>query len=138
MRGLAFKIVTQASASLIWLINFVNTVSLRVVGSIGYFLMNLIDKQRVEMYTKLIEGMEEPGRTELESQAMELRLLASANQVRDHAKETEDWTDRHTEALNAIGDALIQEAGWEEDSVHQYLKGLVESIDGLEYGTEEF
>ena len=138
MRGLAFKIVTQTSASLIWLITFVNTVSLKVVGSIGYFLMNLIDKQRVEMYTKLIEGMEEPGRTELESQAMELRLLASANQVRDHAKETDDWTDRHTEALNAIGDALIQEAGGEEDSVHQYLKGLVESIDGLEYGTEEF
>ena len=138
MRGLAFKIVTQTSASLIWLITFVNTVSLKVVGSVGYFLMNLIDKQRVEMYTKLLEGMEEPGRTELESQAMELRLLSSANQVRDHAKETDDWTERHTEALNAIGDALIQEAGWEEDSVHQYLKGLVESIDGLEYGTEEF
>ena len=136
MRGLAFKIVTQTSASLIWLITFVNTVSLKVVGNIGYFLMNLIDKQRVDMYTKLLEGADQPGMTELESQAMELRLLASASQVRDHAKETEDWTDRHTEALNAIGDALISEAGWEEDSVHQYLKGLVESIDGLEYGTE--
>ena len=64
-------------------------------------------------------------------------LLASANQVRDHARETGDWTDRHTEALNAIGDALMMEAGWEEDSVHQYLKGLVESIEGLEYGTED-
>ena len=138
MRGLAFKIVTQASAWLIWLITFVNTVSLKVVGNIGYFLMNLIDKKRVEMYSQLLEGFEQPGMSELESQAMELRLLASANQVRDHAKETEDWTDRHTEALNAIGDALISEAGWQEDSVHQYLKGLVESIDGLEYGTEEF
>jgi hypothetical protein len=138
MRGLAFKIVTQTSASLIWLITFVNTVSLKVVGNIGYFLMNLIDKKKVEMYSQLIDSIEQPGMTELESQAMELRLLASANQVRDHAKETEDWTDRHTEALNAIGDALISEAGWQEDSVHQYLKGLVESIDGLEYGTEEF
>ena len=138
MRGLAFKIVTQTSAWLIWLITFVNTVSLKVVGNIGYFLMNLIDKKRVEMYSQLLEGFEQPGMSELESQAMELRLLASANQVRDHAKETEDWTDRHTEALNAIGDALISEAGWQEDSVHQYLKGLVESIDGLEYGTEEF
>ena len=137
MRGLAFKIVTQTSAWLIWLITLVNTVSLKVVGNIGYFLMNLIDKKRVEMYSQLLEGFEQPGMTELESQAMELRLLASANQVRDHAKETEDWTDRHTEALNAIGDALISEAGWQEDSVHQYLKSLVESIDGLEYGTEE-
>ena len=137
MRGLAFKIVTQTSAWLIWLITFVNTVSLRVVGNIGYFLMNLIDKKKVEVYSQLVDSIEQPGMTELESQAMELRLLASANQVRDHAKETEDWTDRHTEALNAIGDALVSEAGWQEDSVHQYLKSLVESIDGLEYGTEE-
>lgn len=137
MRGVAFKFVTQVSASLIWLITFVNAVSLRVVGTIGYALMNLIDKQRVEMYSKIIHGIEQPGMSELESQAMELRLLASANQVRDHAKETDDWTDRHTEALNAIGDALIVEAGWEEESVHQYLKSLVESIDGLQYGTEE-
>ena len=138
MRGLAFKIVTQASASLIWLITFVNTISLKVVGNIGYFLMNLIDKKRVKMYSQMIDSIDQPGMTELESQAMELRLLASANQVRDHAKQTDDWTDRHTEALNAIGDALIREAGWQEDSVHQYLKSLVESIDGLEYGTEEF
>ena len=137
MRGLAFKIVTQTSAWLIWLITFVNTVSLKVVGNIGYFLMNLIDKKKVEMYSQLIDSIEQPGMTELESQAMELRLLASANQVRDHAQETEDWTDRHTEALNAIGDALMVEAGWKEESVHQYLKSLVESIDGLEYGTEE-
>lgn len=138
MRGFAFKIVTQVSASLIWLISFVNTVSLKAVGNVGYFLMNLIDRKRVEVYEKLMEGTEQLGMSELESQAMELRLLASANQVRDHAKETDDWTDRHTEALNAIGDALISEAGWQEDSVHQYLKSLVESIDGLEYGTEEF
>lgn len=138
MRGLAFKIVTQTSASLIWLINSVNTVSLRVVGNIGYFLMNLIDKKRVQMYAQVIDSIDQPGKSELESQAMELRLLGSANQVRDHAKETDDWTDRHTEALNAIGDALISEAGWQEDSVHQYLRSLVESIDGLEYGTEEF
>ena len=84
----------------------------------------------------MIEASEEQG-SELASQAMELRLLASANQVRDHARETDDWTDRHTEALNAIGDALMVEAGWEEESVHQYLKSLVESIEGLEYGTED-
>ena len=137
MRGFAFNTVTQVSASIIWLISFASTVSLKVVGNVGYFLMNLIDKKRVEVYARLMEGTEQPGMSELESQAMELRLLASANQVRDHAKETDDWTDRHTEALNAIGDALISEAGWQEDSVHQYLKSLVESIDGLEYGTEE-
>ena len=136
MRALLFKIVTQTSAALIWLITLANTVALKVVGNIGYFLMKLIDAKKVKSYEKLFEATEEQG-SELESQAMELRLLASANQVRDHARETEDWTDRHTEALNAIGDALMVEAGWKEESVHQYLKSLVESIEGLEYGTDD-
>ena len=98
--------------------------------------MKAIDSKRLEVYDSL-QKAEERG-SELQMQSMELRLLASATQVRDHAKETDDWTERHTEALNAIGDALIEEIGWEEDSVHQYLKSLVESIDGLEYGTEEW
>lgn len=133
MRALLFKVVTQVSAALIWLINFINTVSLKVVGNIGYFLMRLIDSDRVDVYEKLLTASEEP--SALSSQTMELKLLASATQVRDHARETGDWTDQHTEALNAIGDALMAEASWKEDSVHQYLKELVESIDGLEYGT---
>ena len=135
MRSLLFNVVTQAFASLIWLINSSNTVLLKMVGNTGYFLMKAIDADRLNVYEKLMEAQE--GSSELESQAMELRLLSSANQVRDHARENDDWTDRHTEALNAIGDALIVEAGWEEESVHQYLKSLVESIDGLEYGTED-
>ena len=135
MRSLLFNVVTQAFASVIWLINSSNTVLLKMVGNTGYFLMKAIDADRLNVYEKLMEAQE--GSSELESQAMELRLLSSANQVRDHARENDDWTDRHTEALNAIGDALIVEAGWEEESVHQYLKSLVESIDGLEYGTED-
>ena len=135
MRALLFKAITQVFASTIWLINFSSTVLLKVVGNTGYFLMKAVDAGKVEAYEKIMEANETS--SELESQAMELRLLSSANQVRDHARENDDWTDRHTEALNAIGDALIVEAGWEEESVHQYLRSLVESIDGLEYGTED-
>ena len=136
MRAFLFKAVTQTSAALIGLAGVLNVTALRVIGNVGYFLMKLIDAKKVKSYEKLIEASEEQG-SELESQAMELRLLSSANQVRDHARETDDWTDRHTEALNAIGDALMVEAGWEEESVHRYLKSLVESIEGLEYGTDD-
>ena len=136
MRAFLFKAVTQTSAALIGLTGILNFAVLRVIGNTGYFLMKLIDAKKVKAYEKLMEANEDEG-SDLESQAMELRLLSSANQVRDHARETKDWTDRHTEALNAIGDALIFEAGWEEESVHQYLRSLVESIEGLEYGTED-
>ena len=134
MRTFLFNAVTQTSAVMIAIVQRSGILLTTLIGNTGYWLMKKIDGKRLSMYEKLIEAAE--GNSELESQAMELRLLASANQVRDHARETEDWTDRHTEALNAIGDALMFEAGWEEESVHQYLKGLVESIDGLEYGTE--
>ena len=135
MRTFLFNAVTQTSAGIILVLTKVHNLSLSIVGGIGYTLMKLIDAKRLNMYEKVLEASEEG--SELSAQAMELRLLASANQVRDHARETADWTDRHTEALNAIGDALMVEAGWKEESVHQYLKSLVESIEGLEYGTED-
>lgn len=136
MRGFLFNSVAQVFALQIAAVNWVSNLLLKVLGNVGYFFMKAIDSKRLEVYSSLQEAQERG--SELQMQNMELRLLASATQVRDHAKETDDWTDRHTEALNAIGDALIAEIGWEEDSVHQYLKSLVESIDGLEYGTEEW
>lgn len=136
MRKLAFQIVTQLFAFIIVAIQKTSQALLGVVGTIGYFLMKAIDPKTLAVYEQLNTGEDEPN--ELEQQNMELRLLASAVQVRDHAKETDDWTDRHTEALNAIGDALIVEAEWEEEAVHQYMKSIVESIEGLEYGTEDW
>jgi len=138
MRKFTFGLIARVFAFKILVIQWVSNLMLKVVGSVGYFLMGLVDSKSLAVYSQLQEAdeLEEP--TELEVQAMELRLLASAAQVRDHAAASDDWTERHTEALNAIGDALIIEAGWEEDSVHQYLKGLVESIDGLEYGAEDW
>lgn len=136
MRKLAFQIVTQLFAFIIVAIQKTSQTLLGAVGTVGYFLMKTIDPKTLALYEQLNAGENEPN--ELEQQNMELRLLASAVQVRDHAKETDDWTDRHTEALNAIGDALIVEAEWEEEAVHQYMKSIVESIEGLEYGTEDW
>lgn len=135
MRKLAFQAVSASFAAAIVVVQWSSTLVLKILGTVGYFAMRLVDAKRLSVYEKLQGDLNEP--SELEVQNMELRLLASAVQVRDHAKTTDDWTDRHTEALNAIGDALIVEAGWQEDSVHQYLRSLVESIDGLEYGLED-
>ena len=136
MRGFLFNSVARTGAGLIGLIHFVANTMTSIIGSIGGFLMGVIDRQRLDIYDTLIRASQEP--SDLQMQSMELRLLASASQVRDHAKETDDWTDRHTEAINAIGEALIVEAGWEVDHVDRYLKELVESIDGLEYGNEDW
>ena len=126
--------MATVGAFLINSIHWISGLMTSIIGNIGGFLMRTIDSQRLEVYDTLLRAAQEPN--ELDQQNMELRLLASASQVRDHAQETDDWTDRHTEAINAIGEALITEAGWDIDHVDRYLKELVESIDGLEYDSE--
>jgi len=136
MRGFLFNSVARTGAALIGSIEWVANTMMSIIDSVSGFLMRTIDSQRLDVYTTLLHASQEFN--ELGQQGLELRLLASASQVRDHAKETDDWTDRHTEAINAIGEALITEVGWDVDHVDRYLKELVESIDGLEYGTEDW
>jgi len=138
MRGFLFNVVARIFGGLARAVEWVSGLLLVVLGNSGHFLMNAIDSKRLSVYTHILEAGEQEQGSELQKQSLELRLLASASQVRDHAKETDDWTDRHTEAINAIGEALITEAGWEVDHVDRYFKELVESIDGLEYDPGEW
>lgn len=135
MKKLLFQAISVSFATAIIAVQWSSGLVLKVLATTGHWMLKLTDPDRLALYDSISRQDGQP--SELEMQNMELRLLASAVQVRDHAKENDDWTDRHTEALNAVGDALIVEAGWEEESVHQYLRSLVESIDGLEYGLED-
>lgn len=122
----------------VWVIQFIDfayNLNLRVLtwaysviragfASVFYFLVKTADKERIEAAEQLVE---------LKAQNIELKLLASASQVRDHAVETDDWTEKHTEAIEAIGDALLDECNWEEEHVHNYLREIVQSVDGLTY-----
>ena len=136
MRRFLFSAVAQTIGIQILVITFLSDTARRILGSVGYFLMNIIEPTLLKTYTSVLEQQDEGN--ELETQQLELRLLTSAAQVRDHAKETGDWTDHHSEAISAIGEALVSQLDWEEDSVHQYLREIVESIDGLEYRVEEW
>lgn len=102
-----------------------------VMAKTSLFLLNLIDREQTERAQTSLTSVED-----LKLQQLELRLLGAASQVRDHAEASDDWSDDHTEAISAIGDALLNEVGWEEESIHQYLREVVESIDGLVYDLE--
>ena len=119
------RIFGVPSAALLWL-------GIRVrqaIAGFGYFFMTRLDP--VQCRAAEAENQSDPG--ELNRQNMELKLLQSSYKVRDHAKETGDWTDHHTEAMEAIGNALLLELGWEEDAVNDHIKSVVESIDGLKF-----
>ena len=136
MRAFLFNAVASVGAFLISSIKWVSGTLTTAIGHTGAFLMKRIDGKRLAVYTKLTEELSSPWPSELDQQATELKLLAAAMQIRDHALETQDWTDNHTAHLEAIGDALVHEAGWEVDHVDRYLAEIVESIDGLEYRSE--
>lgn len=72
---------------------------------------------------------------ENEKTQLELALMQSAIRVKENALDGEDWTEEHSEALNRIGLRLIYECDWEPAAVHRYFKPLVESVEGLDYGS---
>ena len=131
MKNFLFHAITNVAA---WLIQTINGLAAFLVSSIGtlaLWMMKGIDEKKLAIYQHIATA--EPD-AEAESEALELNLLTSAQQVRDHAQESSDWTDNHTNAINAIGNALVDELGWLEEDVHVYMKDLVESIEGLTYG----
>lgn len=136
MRGFLFKSTGQVFAFLIASVQWTSNLLLKILGNIGYALMTVIDKKRLDLYEQIYQPEEVDEPNELAIQSLELRLLASANQVRDHALETDDWTNKHTDAINAIAESLVFELGWTEEDVNRYMKEVVESIDGLQFGTE--
>lgn len=135
MRTILFNVTSWAFATLITLTQGLAEAICWVYGNTGSFLLRRIDSTKLDAYNVLAESMASEPEDQFGN--LELKLLSGATQVRDHAKETGDWTDDHTEAIMAIGNALVAEMGWEEDYVHQYLREVVESIDGLEYGVED-
>lgn len=136
MRSFLFHTVAQLIGLQIIVITWLADTSRFILGKVGHFLMNKIDSTLLKTYNSMLEGDENADA--LQNQQTELKLLVGATQIRDHAAETGDWTERHSEAINAIGDALIVQMNWEEEAVHQYLREVVESIDGLEYGVEDW
>jgi len=113
------------SAVLVWLAQR-NRV---LLANVGFFIMQTIDPARA----KQVEAEGESDPFDLGVQAMELKLLSSSYQVRDDARRVGGWTDLHSDAIEAIGTALLLDIGWEEEDVHSHLRSVVESIDGFTY-----
>ena len=138
MKNLAFQFFTRLTYGLIWFSDRFFAIpaaamlwlqqSARVsVATLGYMAMRQIDDQRC----KAIEAEADSDPEELTRQGMELKLMESSYKVRDHARELGDWTDHHTEAIEAIGTSLLLDMGWDEEAVQQHMRDVVESIDGL-------
>lgn len=135
MKNFLFDGVAFVAATLIKLNYGIATLLNLCISKFSYALMTMIDKSRLDVYEKVSEP---DSFNELAMQQTELNLLNAASQVRDHAKETGDWTEQHTEAINTISESLLNEFNWEHSAVSQYMKEVVESIDGLEFELDDW
>jgi hypothetical protein len=99
-----------------------------LIAKVGYTTLKLFYKNNLEEAERIIEAT---------AVNTELTLLSKASELKDHAVSIGDWTEHHTVALNAIGNALLHECDWEQKDVHTYLKRVVESVPGLTYDEED-
>lgn len=149
LRQLAFNVTAAVAANLLraneWLTTFLASLFIGVNALIRSFFATLsvkfmtwLDPASMKSYETQMKIMAqvESQPPEVSAMNIELKLLDAGYKVRNHARESGDWTDHHTEALEALGDALLNECGWDEPRVHEKLKEIVESIDGLQYGPD--
>ena len=140
MRKFLFEAVARITYAKMWVLQrlfgipagvlmWLGQTSSSLVAKVGFAIMKRIDP----LQCKGAEAAAEADPGELEFQNMELGLLSSAYKIRDHAMAYGDWTDEHTEAIEAVGNALMDQVGWDPQHVHNHLKSVVESIDGLTY-----
>jgi hypothetical protein len=118
----------KGAAALTWVIAWSSAISRWLIASGGQILMQKFTPEQWEEVRAQIQ---------LESQQTELELLSSVSKLKEHAIETGNWTNDHTDALTAVGNALLNDCDWDEEHVHQYLKEVVESVPGLKYSTPE-
>lgn len=118
----------KIAEALIWLTAWSSSILRWLIANVGQALMRKFTPEQFE---------EVHAQLALENQQTELELLTSVSKLKEHAIETGDWTDDHTDAIEAIGNALVNECDWDEEHVHQYLKEVVESIPGLSYGEDD-
>jgi hypothetical protein len=101
-----------------------------IVANIVKLLLSAIDKDRVEHAEQALDQS---------VMSRELEILASISAVKEDALASKYWSNNHSEALNVLGNRLLNECDWDEERIHDYMRRAVESIPGLGYmvGSED-
>lgn len=136
MKPFLFSAISRTTYAIIWVLDQSVNLFARIVAYVAGALRWLVARTGQFLMEKLTpEQFNEVQRQiEFEIQQTELKLLSSASDLKEHAVDIGEWTESHTEAINAIGNALLNDCNWEEQHVHDYLRRVVESVPGLQYG----
>lgn len=95
-----------------------------IFAQVFRFVLWIIDKERVDHAEQVIDQF---------VMNRELEILGAISHVKENALNSKVWSEKHSKALNILGNRLFQECDWEEDRIHDYMRRVVESIPGLGY-----
>lgn len=126
--GTIIAVNARIGNTLIEILGTISGATSIALARLSGWILRLIDKERYEHQTSVIEQSGE---------LSELELLKAAVQVRDDALRGRVWTMQHTAALNRIGNTLHFHFGWEIPRIHTYLREVVEAIPNMTYGNME-
>lgn len=135
MKPFLFSAISRTTYAIIWVLDQSVGLFARIIAYLAGTLRWLVAKSGQFLMEKLTPDQfnEVQRQIEFEIQQTELKLLSSASDLKEHAVDIGEWTESHTEAINAIGNALLNDCNWEERHVHDYLRRVVESVPGLHY-----
>lgn len=86
----------------------------------GCFILKLLDKNRMNHATSVIEQQEE---------ITELNILSQINLVVEDAVIQGEWDEGHENDLNIIANILLNDHDWEESRIQSYMHSMINDAD---------
>lgn len=116
MRDFLFGIVSHSNLFVLDVIKKTAELLAIINGRIGWFLLKVIDEDRMHHAEIAIEQQQE---------ISELNVLFTIQQVRNNAVKIGKWIDDHENQLNFLGNVLANEYDWEVSEVERYLHAVI-------------
>jgi len=122
MRPVLFYIISRSNLLVFKIIKGIGEFLIYVNGRIGWVLLRMIDRQRLD---------HAEAASDQENEISELNVLTSINEVRNDAMKSGKWHDGHEDTLNYLGNLLANEYDWEVDEVERYIYEVIASGPSL-------
>ena len=100
----SIRVIQFISRLVLGAVELVGISAIKFIAALSYHLMMWLDPEHMKLVAEMSNGQDNVGK-----QQTELKLLGAASHVKEHAETTGNWTDSHSDALEAIGNALLNE-----------------------------